>query len=608
MVKPAKSRLRPRSLVGSYRRLSHYMLAQHRALVLVAVCMAAAAVLELLRPWPIKIVFDVILIPQENAGAAADAMRDIFGAGDALLAVCATSIFLVAVLVSAASFAETTLLAGIGQNVIAAIRLDLYRHVQALSQSFHDTTSAGDLLTRLTGDVRMLRDLLVNAVMFIGARALVFAGMLTVMLLMDWQLTLVALSVLPALALTSGYFVSRVKAAARRQRKSESRIAHVLTENLSAIRIVQAFAREPIESSRFSQRNQSSAKAEIAATREAAFLDRLVKIFVAAGTCGVVWFGVTRVQAGALTPGDLLVFTTYLAGLYKPVRKTAELMGKLAKAGVRAERIIEILDLEPEVRDRPGALTAEGLRGDIRIVDLSFLYTHSDDVLRTANLRIAPGETIALMSKSGAGKSTIAHLLLRFYDPLSGSIEIDGQDIRDYRIASLREQVSVLLQDTMLFNASIRDNIGYGKLDASDEEIEAAAKAADAHDFIMSLPDGYDTIVGPRGGTLSGGQRQRIAIARALVKDAPIVILDEPMTGLDAKTGQAVRVALAHLIASKTCILITHELSTAVLADRIIEIRNGQLVDATAEQQREIEPRSPRSVAVRSAAHEAVEN
>ena len=512
--KKAQRRLDVGNLLGTYRRLAHYVLEHRRSLVLVVLCMVAIAALEIIRPWPIKIVFDVILVPQPNPGWAGEALRSWLGSGERLLAFCAIGIFSIALLGGIVSFLETTLLAQIGQRVTAAVRLDLYRHIQRLSQSFHDTASSGDLLARLTGDVRMLRDLLVNSVMFVGARVLVFTGMLIVMFMMDWQLTLVSLAVIPLLAICVSYFVKRIRGAARIQRRSESRIAHVLTENLSAIRVVQAFARETFEDERFRERNNSSADAEISTTRQTAFLDRLVKVFVAAGTCGVIWFGVTRVQAGVLTPGDLLVFTTYLAGLYKPIKKLAELTGRLAKAGVRAERIIEILDLVPEVRDAHDAVSAPPLKGKIKFSNVDFDYAGGGELLKGASFSIKAGETVALMSRSGAGKSTIAHLLLRFYDPRGGTIEIDGQDIRNFTLVSLRDQIAILLQDPALFNATIRENISYGKLDATEAEVIAAAKAANAHDFISALPDGYDTVVGTRGGKLSGGQRQRIAIAR----------------------------------------------------------------------------------------------
>ncbi len=576
--KKIERKLNAGSLIQSYRRLSHYVLAHRRSLTLVALCMVAAAILEIMRPWPIKIVFDVILVPQENPGAVADYLRSMFGTEDLLLALCAISIFFIAVFGGFISFAETSLLASTGQKVVAAIRLDLYRHIQRLSQSFHDTARSGDLLARLTGDVRMLRDLLINSVMFISARALIFTGMLIVMLAMDWQLTLVALSVIPLLAFSSGYFVKRIKSAAREQRRNESRIAHVVTENLSSIKVVQAFARESFEGERFSERNNSSATAEISAIRQATFFDRLVKVFVAAGTCGVIWFGVMRVQAGVLTPGDLLVFTTYLAALYKPVKKIAELTSRLTKAGVRAERIIEILDCVPEVRERPNAKTAGPFKGDIQVCGVTFDYGREGDILNNASLKIAAGETIAIMSKSGAGKSTIAHLLLRFYDPISGSIKIDGRDIKNYSLASLREQITVLLQDTALFNASIRENIGYGKLDATDEQVEAAAKAANAHEFIMALPEGYDTVIGPRGGTISGGQRQRIALARAILKDAPILVLDEATSALDTETEREIQGELKHLATGRTTLTVAHRLATVKKADGILVFDGARIV------------------------------
>ncbi len=256
-----------------------------------------------------------------------------------------------------------------------------------------------------------------------------------------------------------------------------------------------------------------------------------VELLLALGTCAVLWYGVSRVRAGALSPGDLLVFTAYLSGLYKPIRKLATMTSRIAKATACGERVLAILDLEPEISDRPGAISGATIRGTIELDGVEFGYDRNRPVLANANLRIEPGETVALVSASGSGKSTIAHLLLRFYEPSAGAIRIDGLDIRDYKLAELREQVTVLLQEAVLFNASIRDNITYGRLDATDEDVVAAARAARAHSFIESLPEGYDTVLGRRGVTLSGGQRQRIAIARAIIRRSPIIILDEPGTG-----------------------------------------------------------------------------
>ncbi len=573
--------IEPSAILRLYRRFSGYIKMYRGTLAIAVLCMIGAALAEIVRPWPLKIIFDAILIPQDNPGVITEALRGWFGSGDLLLAVSASTILLVAVIGGLLTFGQTYLLAMVGQKVVAAVRFDLYRHIQRLSHSFHDAASSGDLLARLTGDVRLLRDLLVTATIYFSARILVVIGTMVVMLLMDWRLTLVAMAVLPLLTFASFTFAAKIKGAARRQRRKESKVAHVLSENLSAIKVIQAHARESHENEKFQRQNASSAKAELRATKLEAHLDRVVQIILAAGTCAVVWYGVTRVRAGVLTPGDLLVFTAYLSGLYKPIRKLASLTGRLSKATACGERILAILELEPEIADRPNAVEAPRLAGNIAFDNVTFGYQSEHPVLNKANFTITAGEKIAFASPSGSGKTTIANLLLRFYDPQEGTVRIDGMDVRDMTLASLREQVAVLLQEATLFNASIRDNIAYGKLDASDEEIITAAKAANAHEFIGALPDGYETVVGERGATLSGGQRQRIAIARLMVRDAAILILDEPMTGLDAANEAAVRQALERLVADRTCLIIAHDQETVRLAERTMTIIDGTVTESS---------------------------
>lgn len=559
-------------------RFSPFLRGHRSALSAALMFTIGAAAMELLRPWPMKIIFDGVLVPRANPGALITTLAEFTGMGGGMLAFAALAILAIALIGGFFSYSQSNIVAEVGQQVIGSIRAALYSHIQRLSQSFHDTSSTGDLLARLTGDVRMMQDVLVSSSLFICANGLVITGTITVMLLLDWRLTLVALAILPMLGFVTHRFSVAIKGASRKQRRNESKVAHVMAEGLSAIRIVQAHSREAYEADRFAKQNASSLELGALTARLESHLDRIVQIILATGTCGVVWYGVTRVQAGALTPGDLLVFTAYLAGLYRPVAKLASVIGRIAKATACGERIMAILDIVPEVRDAADAKPLAVTRGAITLRAVSFSYLPGHDVLRDISLKIGGGETVAFMSESGSGKSTIAHLILRFYDPRSGRIEIDGQDIRGVTLGSLREQVSVLMQESVLFNASIRDNIAYGKLDASEAEIIAAATAANAHDFIERLPEGYDTVVGERGATLSGGQRQRVAIARALIRNAPVIILDEPLSGLDSSNEATVQAAISRLIAGRTCIIITHDRATAALADRAFAIRDCNLV------------------------------
>jgi len=574
-------RVRPGSILRILKRFRGYLTPYRRTLLTAFACMLGASAMELLRPWPLKIIFDGILMPQPDADPVMRAVAAIAPGDDLLLAVSVIAILAVAVIGGLCSFGQAYLIASVGQKVVAKIRHALYDHIQRLSHSFHDERDSGDLLARLTGDVQLVRDLMVNTIIYTTARVLMVVGTLTVMALMDWRLTLIALLVVPLLVLATGRFGRRIKGAAKRQRRKESQIAQVMTERISAVRVVQAYAREAHEEERFARRNASSAKAGLAATRLEAHLDRLVQIVLAAGTAGVVWYGVHLVKAGALTPGDLLVFAAYLATLYKPVRKLAAMTGRVAKATVCSERIVAILDIEPDIKDADDAIAAPPFRGEITFDDVTFAYKPERPVFENLNLTIVPGETLALLGSSGSGKSTIANLVLRFYDPVAGSVMVDGVDLRRFTLTSLRDQIAIVLQDSVLFNASVRENIAYGRLDATEEQIVAAARAANADEFIERLPEGYDTVIGERGAMLSGGQCQRIAIARAMVRDTPIVILDEPMAGLDADNEAAVREALFRLTADKTCLLITHDRGAVLDADRVLAFRGGSLFDVT---------------------------
>jgi ABC-type multidrug transport system fused ATPase/permease subunit len=561
-----------------FRRMGPHLKDHRRKLTLGFLAMIGVALAEIMRPWPIKIVFDGILIPQENPDAVNAWLMSAFGNGDALLGAMAAAILGIALLGGAMGFAQAYLIAAVGQKVVAQIRLDLYRHVHRLSHSFHDTASSGDIIARLTGDVRMMRDLLIDAVVFFAARILVIALTIGVMLWMDWRLTLTALTILPALWLVTRYFGKRIKGAARKQRRKEGKIAVVMTEGISSINVVKGFAREAYEESRFAKQNNSSAEAGVVTTRLAANMDRVTQVLLALGTAVVVWFGVTQVRAGVISPGDLLVFTAYLSSLYKPIRKMASMTARVAKATASGERLLEIFDLEPEVAEHPGSKALnQRAYGWVLFEGVSFSYADGSKVLDQVDLELHPGEVTALVGPSGAGKSTIGRLLMRFYDPLEGRVHIDGWDVRNLTLDSLRSNIAVVLQDSVLFGTSVRDNIAYGRLDATEEEIVAAAKAAEADGFIRALPEGYDTILGERGETLSGGQRQRIAIARAILRDAPILILDEPLSGLDPATASSLLASLRRAAAGRTTLLVAHDDLTLSLADHIYRVENTNL-------------------------------
>ncbi len=574
--------LKPTAVFSLYRRLGHHVKPMRWKLAGAGICMVGITAVELLKPWPLKVIFDGILVPGHNQGWLMGQIALWAPGSDMLLGLMVASILVLAIIGGLFGFGQSYLLSIAGQGVVTSIRLQLYSHIQRLSQSFHDERSTGDLMTRLTQDVQMMREFLVNTGMLMLARSLVVAGSLSVMFVMDWRLALAGIAIAPLLAFVSWYFGGRIKLASRQLRKREGNLANVMSESISAIKLVQAYARESHEEARFARQTSAGSEATIKAVRLESHMERLVQIILALGTCAVIGYGVMRVQAGILTPGDLLVFTAYLAGLYRPIRKLSSTTGRMAKATVSGERILDILKLKPEVSDLPHAGPAPLLRGGISFRSVSFAYAGGNAVLNNANFTIAPGETVALMSRSGTGKSTIANLLLRFYDPQQGNVLLDGADIRQFTVESVRNQTAIVLQDAVLFNASIRDNIGYGRQNASDEEIVAAARAASAHEFIMGLPEGYNTFVGERGGKLSGGQRQRICVARAFVRQASILILDEPLTGLDKENEAMVRDALRRLMRGRTTIIITHDPDVARMASRIFSISKGRIYEVAA--------------------------
>lgn len=558
----ALNRVKFSAIKRLFAHFGHYTRPHRKALALAGLLTLGGTLTTILRPWPLKFVFDTILK----------------GGTGAMLPLVALAILLIAVFDGLFEYGQNYFMTTVGQKTVSAIRRDLFSHIQRLSRSFHDARQSGDLLIRLTGDINLLRDLMIDSVIFVIDRMLLIIVMVSVMFWMDWQLTLIALAIIPALSLLVFKLSGQIRNAAKKQRRRESEIAGILSEKISAIRVVQAYAREAYEDERFSTRNTASLNAGLKTTRLETKLGRLVEIILAIGACGVIWLGVKKALAGVITPGDLIVFISYLSGLYKPIRKLADLTSRISKAIVCGERILSILETEPEIKDSPDAVVAPHFRGEIVFDEVEFGYKPGEPVLRNLSFTAKPGQTVALVGLSGAGKSTIINLLIRFYDPWKGRILIDGQDIRRYTLTSLREQVAMVLQESVLFNTTIQENIAYGKLDASMEEVITSAEAANAHEFIEKLGDGYDTVISERGESLSGGQRQRIAIARAIIRNAPVLILDEPMTGLDAESETKVRTALKRLVTGRTCFLITHHMETVSEADMALVIENGSII------------------------------
>lgn len=559
--------------------LTHNLTAEKWNFGLALICTLIVALADLLRPWPLKLIIDNILLGKPLPSSLRS-FETFFAQERIWTTVAVAALLIVLSAIKGFSvYAQTSITSRIGYRIAHALRRELFSHLQRLSLAFHKRAKAGELLTKVTSDTNSVRDAFSEFALTLVTEVLTLAGMVVIMLAMNVELSLVVLATFPVLAVISVYRFRRIRDSARKVRKAEGNLASRVSETLHAIAIVKAFGRERYETERFESESSETLNESIRTARLEAASSRAADIVNAFGTFAVLVFGSLQAMRGQITPGSLLVFVSYMNSLYVPIRTLAKLSAKLSRAFVSAGRISDTLGVEPEVEDRPGAREATALRGNISFRQVSFGYNDAGPVLRNISFSIAAGEKVALLGRSGAGKSTIVSLLLRLYEEQQGEILLDGINIKDYQRESLRQQIGIVMQDIVMFGASIRENIAYGKLDATSEEIIRAAKAANAHEFISSLEDGYDTILGARGGTLSGGQRQRLALARAFVRSAPILILDEPMTGLDSESEEAVRDALERLMRGKTCLLITHDLGSAAAADRVLILENGRIVE-----------------------------
>ncbi|MBE9068784.1 ABC transporter ATP-binding protein [Leptolyngbya cf. ectocarpi LEGE 11479] len=553
-----------------------YIQQQWSLLLVTGIALIADVSLRILEPWPLKIVFDYVLIPVTgtNSLPGQTNLDPVI-----LLTIAALSIVGVTGLRAIARYWSTVSLAILGSRVMAQVRNQLYRHLQRLSLDYHSKARSGDLIVRVSSDANRLQEILLTAALPLVVSVLTLTSMVGVMAWLDLKLTLLSLVTFPLFGLAATRLSRRIRSASLQQRQREGAVAATAAESLSAIKLVQALSLEDAFADVFDQQNRSSLAESVEAKRLAANLERTVDVLIALGTALVLWYGARLVIQDALSPGDVLVFLTYLKNAYKPVQNFAKYTGRLSKAAASGERILNVLEQKPDVCDLIHAVPAPIFQGAVQLKDLCFAYTPNQEILKGINLSVQPGQQIALVGPSGSGKSTLMSLLLRLYDPTAGQIKIDGHDIRDYTLESLRPQISVVLQDSLLFAATIRENIAYGIAGANHQEIEAAARLANAHEFIMALPDGYDTVVGERGSTLSGGQRQRVAIARAAIRRTPILILDEPTSGLDNASEQAVAEALRRLAQNRTTFLITHDLHLATPADRVLYMEQGQVVE-----------------------------
>jgi subfamily B ATP-binding cassette protein MsbA len=497
----------------------------------------------------------------------------------AVLNFAVLAVAVIAVVGALSSYLEKYLTTSVGQWVMHDLRRTLYHHIHRLSLAEHDQKRTGDLIGRVTSDIEAIQSFVTTALMGILTNVLTLLGIVGVMLYLNWRFTLISLAVAPVLFLAVYFFTRRIKKASRDVRKKQSELVSLVEEVLSSIRVVKAFAREDYEERRFERQSLENVETALVARSIKMKLSPVVEIIVATGTCLMLGYGARLVLAGQLTPGALVVFLLYLGKMYKPMRELAKMTDTVSNAAVGFERIREVLETESGVRDLPHARPAPRFKGKIEFDKVSFAYNPDQSILKDVSFQIEPGQVAAFVGPTGGGKSTIISLVARFYDPVSGEVKIDGTNIRNHTMKSLREQISFVLQETLLFHAPIWENIAYGRPEASREEIIAAAKLANAHELNEEMPEGYDTLVGERGVTLSGGQRQRIAIARAVIRNTPILVLDEPTSGLDAASEQVVFEALGHLMEGRTSIVIAHHLATVRSADVIFVVKDNALVE-----------------------------
>ena len=540
---------------------------------------AVSSATELLEPLPLKIVLDYLLQGKHLPGWAMVVVGWIGNDKLAVLNFAVVAVAVIAVVGAASSYLENWLTTTIGQRIMHELRRTVYSHIQRLSLAEHDEKRTGDLIGRVTDDIESVQDFVTTALLGIVTNVLTLFGMIGIMLYMNWRFTLISLAIAPVLFAAVLFLTRKIKSASRDVRKKESELVSTVQEVFSSIRVVKAFAREDYEQRRFERQSLENVETALKAQSLKMKLSPVVEIIVAIGTCLMLGVGARLVMAGKLSPGGLVLFLFYLGKMYKPMRDLSKMTNTVSKASVGFERIREVLESESKVRDLPRARRAPAFKGKIEFEHVSFGYTPEEPIVQDISFTVEPGQVAAFVGPTGAGKTTIINLIARFYDPLSGRIKIDGTDIREFKLRSLRSQISFVLQDTLLFRAPVWQNIAYGRPESSRAEIMRAAELANADEFIKEMPEGYDTMVGERGVTLSGGQRQRIAIARAMIRQTPILVLDEPTSGLDAQSELAVIDALDRLMKDKTSIVIAHHLATIVHADHIFVVKDNQIAE-----------------------------
>jgi len=554
---------------------------RRRTLAALVVAMLVQMGMSLAVPWPLKVVLDNVVGSHPAPHWIAWLLPTLGGHGKPQIAAAAgIATVLIAVVTGIAMYVQSYLTESLGQCVGNDLRVRLYHHLQQLSLAYYDTTRTGTILSTLTGDVQTIQSFASMSTLNIFTDMLTLVGMIVVMFWLHWDFALIALAVTPLLAIFIARVNKAVRMAVKEVRTRQSDLVSTLQEGLQAIQVVQAFGGEERQEQHFRQVSMETVTAWLKARRFSSLLSPVVGLAIALCTGLVIWRGSLLILAGTMTAGALTVFLAYLAKFFQPVRDLAQMTNTLAQVSVAFHRVTAVCDADQIIPERPAPQDPPRFRGEVTFENVEFGYDPTVPVLRDITFTIGPGEMVGIVGPTGSGKSTVVSLIPRFRDPDAGRITIDGVDITDFKLHGLRCQIGFVLQDAVLLRGTVRENIAFGRPDATEEEIIAAAKLANADEFIVRMPDGYDSLVGDRGGTLSGGQRQRIGIARALIRNSPILILDEPTAALDAESEELVIEAMERLMEGRTVITIAHRLSTLRDADKLIVIKDGVVAES----------------------------
>jgi len=551
------------------------------SLAAILVAMLVQTAMSVAGPWPLKIVLDNVIGSHKLSPWLDHLLRPLLAGGSKMqiAAAAALAAILIAVVGAIASYVANYYTTSVGQWVANDLRMRTYHHLQQLSLSYYDTHESGTLLSTITADVQTIQSFASSSTLDILVDMFTIVGMLSIMFWLSWDFTLIAVAVTPFMLLLVSRFKKAVKKATHEVRKQQSKIVAVVDQGLQSRRVVKAFGRQNLEEEELSEVSKATVEAALKARRIKALLSPIVTIAVALCTGLVLFRGSALILAGAMTVGALTVFLSYLNKFFKPVQDLATMTNTIAQTAVAVDRIRAILDAETVIPERPDARDPQPLSGEVVFENVAFGYNVDAQVLRDVSFRIKAGQTVGVVGPTGGGKSTIVSLIPRFYDPTAGKVHIDGVDIRDFKLKGLRNQIGYVLQETVLFRGTVADNIAYGRAGATKKEVIEAAKLANADEFIAKMPHGYDTMVGERGDTLSGGQRQRIGIARAIIRNNPILILDEPTAALDTESERLVMEALERLMKGRTVITIAHRLSTIRDSDKIIVLKDGVVAE-----------------------------